>query len=103
LEKRFVAPSNSTEEILARVWAEVLGVPQVGVFDNFFELGGHSLKATQVMSRISAVFQIDLPLRLLFEAGNVATLATMVEERLIEELEALPDDEARLSDALGSQ
>ncbi len=104
LEKRFVAPRNSTEEILAKIWAEVLGLPQVGVFDNFFELGGHSLKATQVMSRVSSAFQIELPLRMIFEAGNVAALSTMVEERLIKELEELPEDEAaRLSDALGSQ
>ena len=104
LENRFVAPRNSTEEILAKIWAEVLGLPQVGVFDNFFELGGHSLKATQVMSRVSSAFQIELPLRMIFEAGNVAALSTMVEERLIKELEELPEDEAaRLSDALGSQ
>jgi amino acid adenylation domain-containing protein len=93
LEKRFVAPRNSTEEILARAWSEVLRLPRVGVFDNFFELGGHSLNATQVMSRVSSTFQIDLPLRMLFEAGNVATLSTMIEERLIKEIEAMPEDE----------
>jgi len=102
LWNRFVAPRNSTEEILAKLWAQVLDVERVGVFDSFFELGGHSLKATQVMSRVSSVFQIDLPLRALFEAGNVASLSAMIEEQLIKELEEMPEREAeRLSELSG--
>ena len=51
-----VAPRNPIEERVAEIWAEVLGVPQVGIYDNFFELGGHSLLATRVISQISDAF-----------------------------------------------
>ena len=93
-----VAPRNETERLLAGIWREVLGVNQVSVFDNFFALGGHSLKATQVMSRVSSVFQIDAPVRTLFEAPTVSDLAKAVEEHLIAELEEMSEHEAhRLS------
>jgi amino acid adenylation domain-containing protein len=92
--KRLIQPRNPTEELVADIWREVLGVGQIGVFDDFFEVGGHSLKATQVMSRISALFNIDLPLRTIFENSTVAGLSEAVEDRLVEELEAMPEDEA---------
>ncbi|MEH2235674.1 amino acid adenylation domain-containing protein [Nostoc sp.] len=71
----FVPPENSTEEVLASIWAKVLRLKQVGIHDNFFELGGHSLLATQVMSRVRQAFQIEIPLQLLFENPTIATLA----------------------------
>jgi amino acid adenylation domain-containing protein len=98
------APQTQLEQLLAGIWAELLGVKQVGINDNFFELGGHSLKAMQVMARVNSVFQIDLPLLMLFEAGDVATLSSMIEERLIRELEEMPEDEAaRLFDLSATQ
>ncbi|HYP52870.1 MAG TPA: amino acid adenylation domain-containing protein, partial [Pyrinomonadaceae bacterium] len=62
----YVAPRSQTEEMVARVWAEVLKVERVGVEDNFFDLGGHSLLATQVTSRVREAFQVELPLRAFF-------------------------------------
>ncbi|HEV2706445.1 MAG TPA: condensation domain-containing protein, partial [Pyrinomonadaceae bacterium] len=76
----FLASRNAVEELLAGVWAEVLGRTQVGVLDNFFELGGHSLLATQVVSRVRELFDVELPLRSLFETPTVAGLASRVEE-----------------------
>src|SRR5262249_45101737 len=61
------------------IWAEVLGLAEVNVEDNFFDLGGHSLKATQAMSRVRDVFQVNLPLRSIFEAPHLGALSEFVE------------------------
>jgi non-ribosomal peptide synthetase component F/acyl carrier protein len=70
-----VAPRTPTETTLATIWAELLGVPGVGVDDNFFELGGHSLLAIQAISRVRQAFGVEIPLRSLFEAPTIASLA----------------------------
>jgi non-ribosomal peptide synthetase component F/acyl carrier protein len=75
----FVAPSTPTEETLASMWAEVLGLARVGVHDSFFELGGHSLLATQVTSRIRTAFNLEIPLRNLFERPTIAELAQEID------------------------
>ncbi len=74
----YVAPRDATEEIIAGLWTEILAVTSPGINDNFFDLGGHSLKATQLLSRIRQTFQVDLPLRSLFEAPTIAGMATIV-------------------------
>ena len=77
-----IAPRSPIEEVLASIWAQILQVDEVGIHDNFFELGGHSLRAVQVISRVSDTFQVELPLRSLFEPPTVAGLAARVEEAL---------------------
>ncbi|HEV7403911.1 MAG TPA: methyltransferase, partial [Chthoniobacteraceae bacterium] len=73
------APSTPEEQTLAAIWSSLLGGVEVGVEDDFFsELGGHSLLATQVMSRVRDHFQVELPLRLLFENPTVAALAAAI-------------------------
>ena len=79
LGKAFVAPRTPTEQVVAAIWSQILGLEQVGVHDNFFDLGGHSLSATRIISRLHAAFDLNLPLRSLFEAPTVASLATYVE------------------------
>ncbi|MBO0871081.1 MAG: AMP-binding protein, partial [Micromonosporaceae bacterium] len=75
-----VEPRDAREAWLASIWADVLGVPAVGVLDDFFDLGGHSLMAARVVSRLRRRSGVPVPLRLLFEHATIAELA-----------EALPD------------
>ena len=75
-----VSPRTPIEEQLAGLWSQIIGVDHVGVHDNFFDLGGHSLLATQVMSRISNLFQLEIPLRSLFETPTIAGLAAVIKQ-----------------------
>ena len=72
-------PRSPSEELVASVWRQVLGIERVGSDENFFELGGHSLLATQVASRVRKVFGIEIELRRLFERPTVAGLARHIE------------------------
>jgi amino acid adenylation domain-containing protein len=87
----YVAPRTPTEEILANIWTDVVGIEQVGIHDNFFEIGGHSLLATQLGSRIRSAFEIELDLRSLFESATVVELAELIEEKLLEKIEKLSE------------
>lgn len=102
-----IAPRAPVEKILAQIWAEVLPVKQVGIADNFFDLGGHSLTATRVVSRVIQQFQLDIPLRSLFESPTIADMATVITAhqgktldeqsmtKLLDELDALSEEEAK--------
>ncbi|MEH2104794.1 amino acid adenylation domain-containing protein [Nostoc sp.] len=80
LEETFIAPRNSTEETLASIWAELLGLEQIGINDNFFNLGGHSLIAAQILSRIREGFQVELFFHHIFANPNIAGLAELIEQ-----------------------
>ncbi|WP_394823559.1 beta-ketoacyl synthase N-terminal-like domain-containing protein [Pendulispora albinea] len=105
----FVAPEGETEQTIAAIWQETLGGAPVGRHDDFFDLGGHSLLATQVLSRMRAAFDIEIPLVKLFESPTAAGLARVVaearadadahqeaEQRLLREIVALSDEEIDL-------
>jgi acyl carrier protein len=79
-EQEFVGPRNKTEEIVAGIWSDVLGIERISVVRDFFELGGHSLLATQIISRVRDAFQTELPLSSIFESPTVAGLSQSVAE-----------------------
>lgn len=111
----YTAPRTPTETLLARIWAEILRLDQVGIQDNFFELGGDSLLATQVLSRVRQEYRVDLPLTLLFSnTFTIAAMAEIVDQRvqnqtatsvaaadeatlaaLLDEMEGMSDAEAK--------
>jgi non-ribosomal peptide synthetase component F/acyl carrier protein len=107
LERPWVAPRTPVEEELAGIWRELLKVERVGVYDNFFELGGHSLLLIQLASRLRSRFQIELPLRLLFDMPTLDELTTVIAanqikgqdaaevDQLIAELEQLSPEEVQ--------
>ena len=85
-----VAPRNATEAGVARLFSEMLSVPDVGATDSFFALGGHSLLAMRLVSRVRELFSVELPLRAVFDGPTVAELARAVEDGRRGELPALP-------------
>jgi acyl carrier protein len=74
------SPQTTLQEVLAKVWADSLGIAKVGIEDDFFELGGASVVATQIVSRLREMFQMDLPAILLFETPTIETLARYMVE-----------------------
>jgi len=74
----YAPPRTATEEILADIWSQVLGIPRVGIYDNFFEVGGHSLKGTQVISRIANDCHVQISVRSLFSSPTIAELAEII-------------------------
>ena len=71
----YVAPRNPTEEVLAAIWGEVLGVARIGIHDDLFALGAHSLAAMRVAARLREAMGVELPLAVLFANATVASLA----------------------------
>ena len=82
LHTAYAAPSSDGEKIIVSLWEELLGIEGIGVHDDFFELGGNSLLATKLMTRLHDSFQVDLALRVIFEASTVADLSRVVQEAI---------------------
>ena len=107
LDTPHVTPRTSIERELWRIWTEVLGLGQIGIHDNFFDLGGDSLTATRVVSQVIKAFQLDLPVKSLFDSPTVAEMAIVVAQnqakkvgqeelaRLLSELESITETEAQ--------
>ncbi len=105
-ERNVVVPRTPVEIALAKIWCDLLKTTNVGVRDNFFEVGGHSLLATQLVSRIRREFNVELPLRNVFEMPTIEGLALAILEnqsrttnpdeleKMLAEIESLSDERA---------
>ncbi len=93
---QYEAPRTPIEGTIADLFSQLTNVQKVGLFDNFFQLGGHSLLITQLASRLQSIFEVELSLRTLFEHATVVDMAMLVEEKMLEMVEALNDDEIDL-------
>jgi peptide synthetase xpsA len=86
--RAYEAPQTPTEEALASIWQELLGVERVGRNDNFFDLGGHSLLLVQLAARLKDQFDMDMELIHIFNAATLRDLASLVLEMGINEFQA---------------
>lgn len=77
--RNFVAPLTPTEQLIATIWAEVLGLEKIGIYDKFLELGGHSLLASLVISRLRETLSVEVSVGALFESPTVASLSEQIE------------------------
>jgi acyl-CoA synthetase (AMP-forming)/AMP-acid ligase II len=92
-KRDLLGPHNVIEQVLAKIWADLLGVERVGVHDNFFDLGGHSLVATQVVSRVRNALEVDLSLRIFFENPTVAGLTEQLIKMVTIDVESLSEEQ----------
>ncbi len=73
--KNFEPPQTDTENQLAEIWKEILGLPSMGIYDNFFHLGGHSLLVIKMVHRIQQAMKKEIPLHIVFESPTIEELA----------------------------
>ena len=76
MTRRVTTPS----EQIARIWQDAFGIDEVGINDSFTQLGGHSLLAIKIVSELRKAFQIDLPIKALFDAPTVAELSSYIKK-----------------------
>jgi acyl carrier protein len=88
-------PTNTVETALADMWSSVFGLDRLGIHEHFSDLGGHSLLALQIVSRIRSLYQIPFTLRDFFEAPTIAQLSSVIQTRVLAEIEGLTDEQAR--------
>ncbi|NKI72803.1 amino acid adenylation domain-containing protein, partial [Collimonas pratensis] len=90
----YVAPSTITENVLAKIWGEILQLDKIGIQDDFFELGGHSLLAVRLITKIHDTFQIMLTPRTVFESPTIEALGSILEALILEEIGKISDEDA---------
>jgi FkbM family methyltransferase len=86
-------PENEIERKIVEMWQGLLGIEKIGIYDNFFQLGGHSLLGIRLLSRMRESFQVDIPLKALFDAPTVIDLTRLIEEMFLMEIEGLSEEE----------
>jgi amino acid adenylation domain-containing protein len=80
IEAAYVAPENSTQEQIKKIWQETLDLEKIGIYDNFFAIGGHSINGIQVLNQIQKEFNVEIPLIKIFEIPTIKGLAEYVAE-----------------------
>ena len=109
LATAFVEPETELQKEIAATWQKLLGIQPIGLFDDFFDLGGNSLMGTQLISKLRQTFQIELPLRSLFEDPTIAGISKIIEQEedhaklvdtgqianLLSQIENLSEEEAK--------
>ncbi|WP_051287456.1 non-ribosomal peptide synthetase [Paenibacillus taiwanensis] len=96
LSETRVKPRTEKEMMVAQLFRDILGIPDAGIHEHFFELGGHSLKATMLVSRLSELFEEEIPVSVVFERPTVAELAQYLEDRQLERRENTDLDPTRV-------
>ena len=89
----YVAPSSELETELVELWQDVLHLEKIGVHDNFFNIGGHSLPAIRITTRISALYDVDVPLDLFFAQPTIEKLAETIEDLIMQDIDNLSDED----------
>ena len=87
--------TNTVQAALVKIWTSVFGLERIGIDDNFIDLGGHSLLAMQIVSRIRSLYQIPFTLRDFFEGSTISQLSSVIEARILAEIEGLSDEQVR--------
>jgi acyl-coenzyme A synthetase/AMP-(fatty) acid ligase len=107
LDTPYAPPRGDVEARLVRIWQAVLDVHPIGIHDNFFDLGGHSLAASRTISRLIQTFQLELPIKALFESPTIAAMATVIAQnqvklaseaelgQMLREMEAMTEEDAQ--------
>jgi NAD(P)-dependent dehydrogenase (short-subunit alcohol dehydrogenase family)/acyl carrier protein len=88
-------PTNEVETAVGEIWSSVFGLDHIGIHDHFSHLGGHSLLAMQIVSKIRSLYQINFTLREFFAAPTIAQLSSVIEARILADIESLTDEQAR--------
>ena len=79
-KKKYTAPRNATEEKIAGLWQEQMGIEKIGIHDDFFFLNGSSLVATQILARLQQDYRVEIPINRFFEEPSIAHLASLIRE-----------------------
>jgi acyl carrier protein len=87
--------TDTVQAALLTIWSSVFGFERIGVDDNFIDLGGHSLLAMQIVSRIRSLYQIPFTLRDFFEGSTIGQLSSVIQARILAEIEGLSDEQVR--------
>jgi len=88
------APRDETESRICAIWQDALGTDEIGVHDSFADLGGHSLIAIRIVAQLRQAFDLELPMRALFDAPTIAELSARIKREMLAEIAALTDEQA---------